>query len=176
MILLALVLATASGRLLIVDETVRVAPGEYVTVSLGLQQRAAVVDLSFRTETPSPGISVALLGPTESRARDGVRREFLRVVYDQRDGAFRFPARRLGDYEILVDNRGNKEKEAVVALRVALGFNDAGIMRPETLSPERRVAVVALSLLFLTVVALWSGRKLLDAIARRKLDEQLPLF
>jgi hypothetical protein len=176
MILLALLLAISSDRLLMVDETLRVRPGAYTTLGLSLQQRPAVVDLSFRTETASPGLSVALLGPAESRVANGPRRQFLRAVYDQRDGAFRFPARRLGDYEILLDNRANKEQEAVVILKVTLGFNEPGTLRPEMLSPERRLAVVSLSLLFFATVVLWSGRKLLAAMEKRRRDEQLSLF
>ena len=113
--------------------------------------------------------------PPDGRVRAGDR-QFLRVVYDRHDGAFRFPARRLGNYEILLDNRSNKDKEAVVSLKVMLGFNEPGTLRPETLSPERQLAIISLSLLFFAAVVLWSGRKLLAATVARKRDEQLPLF
>jgi hypothetical protein len=176
MILLALILAASSNRLLMVDDTVRVPPGEYTTLGVSLKQKPAVVEVSFATDTGSPGVSVALLGPNEALVRNGPRRQFLRVVYDQRDAAFRFPARRLGDYEILLDNRSNKEKEAVVSLKVTLGFDEPGTLRPETVSSERRMVVVSLSLLFFAAVTLWSGRKVLEAMARRRRDEQLPLF
>ena len=176
MILLALLLGTLSNRLLMVDETVRIRPGEFTTFNLSLQQRPAVVDLAFKTQTPSPTVSVALLGPPDGLVNTRERRQFLRAVSKESYGAFRFPARRLGDYEILVDNRENKDKEAVVALKVTLGFNEPGTLRPETVSPERRLSIVAVSLAFFGAVVAWSGRKLLAAIESRKRDEQLRLF
>lgn len=176
MIFLALLLASFSDRLLMVDDVVHVKPGQYTTVSVALQQRPAVVDLSFQTQPASPSLSVALMGPPDGRVSNGERRQFLRVVYDQRDGSFRFPARLLGNYEILLDNRGNKDKEAVVSLKVSLGFNEPGTIRPETISSERRMGVISLSLLFFAAVVFWSGRKLMAAIETRKRDEQLSLF
>lgn len=176
MIFLAFILALFSDRLVMVEETVRLRAGEYTIFKVGLQQRPAVVELSYTTKAASPPVSVALLGPPDGRVSTGERRQFLRVVRDEPEGDFRFPARRLGNYEILLDNRGNKDKEAVVFLKVTLGFDEPGTLRPEGLSPEKRLLVVSLSLLFLAVVVLWSGRRILAAIASRKRDEQLPLF
>ena len=77
---------------------------------------------------------------------------------------------------MLVDNRRNNSGAVAVKLRVALTFDEPGITRPETLSPWRRAAVVGLSLLFFATVVFWSGRRLLEAIEKRKRDEQPPPF
>lgn len=174
MILLLLALTASGGRLTVVEETLRLAPGEARGVNLVLRQRPAVIDIRFRTTESDAAVSVGLRAPEGAEAASP--RNFVRVVREQASGSIRYPARLLGDYQVVVENPQRRPRMATVELRVELGFEEAGTLRPETLPPERRRLVVALSLLFLLVVALWTGRRLLEAIERRKRDEQFPRF
>ncbi len=174
MILLLLALAASGGRLTVVEETLRLAPGEARGVNLVLRQRPAVVDIRFRTTDGDAVVSVGLRAP--EGAEGASPGNFVRVVREQASASIRYPARLLGDYQVVVENPHRSRRTATVELRVELGFEEAGTLRPETLPPERRRLVVALSLLFVLVVVLWTGRRLLEAIARRRRDEQFPRF
>jgi hypothetical protein len=174
MVLLALLLVASASRITVVDEVFSLAPGEVKTVNLSLHQHPAVVDAAFKVTSGDSVVSLGLRGPDGS---DGAAsRRFLRVMHEQSAGALRYPARTLGDYQVLVENPRNHKRPATVALQVSLAFGEAGTLRPEMLSPQRRRAVVGLSLLFFAVVAWWSGRRLLAAIEKRKRDAQFPLF
>lgn len=174
MILLLVALAASGGRLTVVEETFGLAPGAARDLTLSLRQRAAVIDIHFRTEDREATVSLGLRAPEGAEAASP--RNFVRVVRQQASGSIRYPARVPGDYRVVVENPRENKRKVTVRLRVDLGFEEAGTLRPETLAPERRRLVVALSLLFFLVVVLWGGRRLLEAIERRRRDEQLPWF
>jgi len=176
MIALALVLAAAAS-FPVVDEVVRVPPGGVQAVNLSLQQQAAVIEVSFAVVGGPSEISVALLGPGDAASgRRGAPGQYLRLLSRRREGEFRFPASMPGDYQVILDNRGRHRGAAAVKLRVALSFGEAAGLRPRTLSPERRLMVILASLLFFAAVSLYSGRKLLRAMRKRRRGGQLPLF
>lgn len=168
----ALLLTAAASRVTVVDEVVRVPPGDVTLVNLSLRQRPAVVELSFEVVEGPSDIGVALMGPGDGSQPH----QFLRVLSGRKSGAFRYPARTLGEYQVMVDNRRHDSAAVAVKLRVTLAFDEVGITRPGTLSPWRRAAVVGLSLLFFAAVVFWSGRRLLEAIEKRKRDERPPPF
>jgi hypothetical protein len=174
MILLLAALAASGGRLTLIEETFRLAPGELRTVDLSLRQRAAVVEIDFRTAESDAAVSVGLRGP--EGAEGASRRSLVRVMREQTSGSIRYPARLPGDYQVVVENPRHRGRAVSVVLRVALGFEEPGTLRPATLPPERRRLVVTLSLLFFLLVVFWSGRRLLEAIGRRRRDERFPPF
>jgi hypothetical protein len=173
MLPLALLLAVSTGRLTIFDEIVSLGPGETRTVNLGLNQRPAVIEAAFKVLN-GDAVSVGLRGPAETGSPAEPR--FLRVMREQSSGALRFPARVPGDYQLVLENPRRQRHPVSVSFRVTVAFDEPGTLRPETLSPARRRTVVALSLLFFLIVVLWSGRRLLEAIAKRRRDEQSPPF
>jgi hypothetical protein len=173
MLPLALLLAVSAGRLTIFDELVSLGPGEIKTVNLSLNQRPAVIEAAFKV-LGGQVVSVGLRGPAGAGPPGEPR--FLRIMREQSSGALRFPARVPGDYQLLLENPRRRGQPVSVAFRVTVAFDEPGTLRPETLSPARRRTVVALSLLFFLFIVWWSGRRLLEAIARRKHDEQFPPF
>lgn len=173
MLPLALLLAVSTGRLTIFDEIVALGPGETKTVNVGLNQRPAVIEASFKV-LQGETVSLGLRGPDETGSSAQPR--FLRIVREQSSGAIRIAARVPGDYQVLLENPRRHRHPVSAALQVRVAFDEPGTLRPETLSPARRRTVVALSLLFLVVVVWWSARRLREAIAKRKLDEESPPF
>ena len=177
MILFALLVVAAASQVTVVDEVLRLPPGGVKLVNLSLRQRPAVVEVSFEVMEGPSGVTVALMGRGDGeRSRRGQPHQYLRLLPDVKSGAFRYPARTPGEYQVLIDNRGNERSAAAVKLRVTLAFAEAGTAQPATLPPKHRAAVIVLSLLWFAAVVLWSGKKLLAATEKRKRDEQLPLF
>lgn len=176
MIAVALLLAAATS-LPVVDEVVHVPPGNVQAVNLTLQKEEAVIEVSFAVVAGASEINVALVGPGDGIfSRKGAPHQYLRLLPGQQDGTFRFPATVHGDYQVILDNRGQDRREVAVKLHVALTFGEAAALRPRTLSRERKLAVVCLSLLFFGGVALYSGRRLVSAMRKRTRDEQTRLF
>lgn len=173
MLPLAFLLAVSTGRLTIFDEIVTLGPGETKTVNVGLNQRPAVIEAFFKV-LEGETVSLGLRGPDDTGASAEAR--FLRVVREQSSGAIRFPARVLGDYQVLLENPRRHRHSISAALQVRVAFDEPGTLRPVTLSPARRRTVVALSLLFFVVVVWWSARRLRQAITKRELDGQFPPF
>ncbi|MCP5111285.1 MAG: hypothetical protein GY953_10660 [bacterium] len=164
-----LLLAITPSQVVLVDEEVVVQAGQVKSVNVDLEQKPAVVETAFEVIQGGP-VAVSFIGG-EGRARRYVRR-----VVDRRSGSIRYAARRLGSYQVVLDNRQAGQGWVRVKLRVALTFDSEGLARPGTVPPRRRWAVLALSLLFLFVVGTYSGRKLRAAIEKRRRDGQLPLF
>lgn len=173
MLPLALLLAISTGRLTIFDEIVTLGPGETKTVNVGLNQRPAVIEASFKV-LEGETVSLGLRGPDETGTSAEPR--FLRIMREQSSGSIRIPARVPGDYQVLLENPRRHRRPVSAAFRVTVAFDEPGTIRPETLSPARRRAVVTLSLLFFVVVVWWSARRLREAIVKRRLDEQFPPF
>ena len=164
---LALVLIAASGSFQVVDDSFSLDPGQVKPIRISLHQRPAVIDGSFEV-LQGGNINVSVLG----RAGGGGS-VFLRQIADSKSGSFRQAARRPGDFEVVLDNRGNTEP-TTVKLQVELRFDAMGLEEPATLTAARRAVVVGVSLLFLGVLAVWFASRLAPAIERRKRAAPLP--
>jgi hypothetical protein len=64
----------------------------------------------------------------------------------------------------------------VLALLAAAVQSTQFHVEPQALSPERRAAVVLVSLVFFVAIAFYSGRKLRRALSRRPKEPQAPSF
>ena len=166
---LALLLLAASNQVVLVDEEVVVEAGKVKAVHVDLRQRPAVVETTFEVLRGEP-VEVSLIGG------EGRGRRYLRRVSDRSSGTIRYAARKLGPYQLVLDARGVDQGRTTIRLRIALAFDSAGLLQPGSLSPQRRSAVVALSVLFFLLVVAYTGRRLKAAIAKRRNDEQPPLF
>ncbi len=158
--LLALLLAAAPvQRVVLVDETVRVPPRSAKGVTAVLQQERAVIEVSCRL-VEGDEVLVVVLPPPGAGAR--------RVVYmdpsKPRDHPYRYLAAAPGEYQIVVDNKGDSPAQAV--LKVTLAFGVPGAAEPLTLPPRRRSVVLGLSLLFLAAVGWVSARRILPLFRR----------
>jgi len=159
---------SAMSNLVAIDERVSLGPGEVRAFNLSLRQHPAVVEASFEVVRGGE-ITVMLMGR-------GRGRRFYRAVSDRSAGSFRQAVPELGDYQVVLDNRGSQSRRVTAQLRVTLDFDAPGLTEPETLGPVKRAMVVGASLLFLGLAVLWGGRRLWPAIERRRRDERLPLY
>ena len=177
MTVLALLLALSASQLALIDETVSLAAGEVRGLNVVLNQRRAVLDVSYETLGSDSAIGVGLIGPADGvGAPRGVPHQYLRMIAPDTTGGFRFPAAELGEYQLILDNRGEESVAVEVRLRVTLAFGETGTLRPGIVPLRRRTAVVALSTLFFLTVVLFSGRRLMQAFRRRTPSAPPPLF
>ncbi len=166
MTLLALLLfaVTASpARLSLIDEVVSVPAGQVEALSVALRQKPAVIEAHFSVTGGRDEITVGLVGPSS----DGGHYRFLREARSVAHGVIRYPATEFGEYQVLVDNRGQKEHPVAVQLSIDLIFNEPGTLRPALVSPARRRVVVGSSLAFFLLICLWSGRRVVLSFRRR---------
>ena len=156
--LLALLLVAAPQRLLLVEETVEVPPKTAKGLTAVLQQQRAVIEVVCR---PIEGedLILIILPPEGAGARP---------VYVQpprpEDHPYRYLAMQPGEYQVVVENRG--EAPARVALKVTLVFGAPGAAEPFTLPEPRRRLVVGMSLLFLAAIGWISARRILPLFRR----------
>jgi hypothetical protein len=175
LLLLLLLAAPSPDRLELVNDTFKVEPKHQRVVHLSLEQREAVIEVSYRMLNGEPDLIVALIGPDPATPAAERRAGYLRFAPGVREGKFRYPATTKGDYTVALYGRDLKE-EADVALEVVLDFEEEGLLRPGLLSSGRRYMVVALSLLFFFAVSFWSGGRLLSAVRRRPPSSLPPRF
>ncbi|MGE5489480.1 MAG: hypothetical protein ACM3ZB_16810 [bacterium] len=153
MILALILLASA-----IVD-TVAVEPGKSVLLPVEVRDAAAAVECEFTLMSPGPGVRVSLV----DAARPHGRGVLASTGYAQ-EGHLRFNARP-GRYAVLVENGLDHQQGAEVFVRVAL----LPLSRhPRELSPARRAAVVAVSLIVFGLIAGYAFIKLRPSLALRK--------
>ncbi len=166
LLLVAVLSACARGAVLL-DEAVQVPPGDWRPFRILLQQRPAEVSCSFAVLEGRAGVRVAILPASEyRRLRAGRRARLLVSTVFQRAGGFRYALSEAGEYVLIVDNRRQMQAPALVRLRVSVEFLPHP--RARTLPPERRMAVVALSLALFFAIVLWSGRRLLRAMREQR--------
>jgi len=158
----ALLLAAATGRVVLVDDVVRVPPNSSRAVDIALRQRPAILECSFSVIRGSPEVRVALVSREHARQfRPGQSRQIILSTPFQRTGGFRH-ASAIGEYLVVIDNHLSRGAAAEVQLTVAVLFD-----QPRELSAQRRITVIVLSLLFLSAVAFFAARRLRGAIRTR---------
>jgi hypothetical protein len=148
MIAFALFSVLASGL-------VSVPPAKWTAVDVNVPSNGAIVDCTFKVVN---GERVQVLLLDRQQARRFHRGRAVQPLYSSgfTDGA-RFLERidDAGEYVLLVDNRLDARSAAQVQLRLELLQPHA--MNVRTAPPERRRAVVALSLLFFGAVLAFSA-------------------
>ena len=177
MMALALLLLLMANHLVLIDETVSLAAGEVKGLSLALNQSPAVLDVRYETLGDDAEVTVGLIGPGDGVASPrGTPGRYLRLTAPAAAGAFRFPAAELGEYQIVLDNRGEGAGPVDIRLTVTLGFGETGTLRPGLISTQRRTVVMTLSTLFFLAVVFYSGTRLVRAFKRRMPSEPPPLY
>jgi hypothetical protein len=141
----------------------RLAPGDFRWVPFTVRQTPSEVDCHFEVLSGNPSVHLELLPMTEFRLFDrGQEHDTMAVTPEGRQGDFRRIIDSRGQYAVVVQNaRG--APPATVVLRVRTNLNP-GADVARTLSPRRRLAVIALSFAFFFVTIVWSGRKLLRSM------------
>ena len=177
MIWLALILAATTTDLVLVEETVRLAPRDVKAVNVSLQQREAVIEVSVDVAGQGAAINVGLLGPGDGIwSRRGEPLQYLRLIPETGAARFRYPARQRGEYQVVLDNRTRKSTAVSANLRVSVIFDAPGAIQPAKLSPRRQAVVIAASLLFFAGLLWWPGRKLFRVMSTRLRRRPPPLY
>ena len=160
-------LAAAATSVELVDEVYRIPPAEWKYVEINLRQNPALVTASFRVESGSDKVRLALMTRTDlAHLRDELPHGLLAVTPPGNSGALDFRVREPGDYVLVVDNRSSKAMPAAVHLRIALDFARHSGPVVTRLGPRRQAAVIILAFAFFFGVVTYSTRKLLRAAKR----------
>jgi hypothetical protein len=167
-VLLAPVLAAAAGstHVELVDEIVQVPAGGRQDVPVVLKQRPARVAAEYQVEAGGPEVRLALV-PREGLERPGGKppEGVLAVTSSAPSGRLRYRAPLRGEYALLVENR-DYSRAAAVHLRVSLDFAadaEPGVTR---LTPQRQLAVIAISFAVFFAIVTYSARRLLEGMRR----------
>lgn len=168
MVLLA---AAASTHVQLIDEVVRVPAGDWRYVEVALKQRTAFVSADYQVKSGSPDIRLALLhrGDLE-RMQTGLPPvqlpdDALAVTRQAASGRIRYRVPERGVYVVLIDNRASA-RPAAAQLLVSLDFGPRPGPPVTRLSPQRQMAVIAISFAVFFAIATSSARRLLRGMRR----------
>jgi len=163
MCVFAFLLLFASGqRLDLVNEVYHVPANDWRYVEFVLHQQTAEVAASFVVISGPAKVRAAIMSREDlERLRNDIPQNVLAVTPEGAAGALRFHVRQPGNYVVVLDNRGAPAAE--VRLRVTLDFRPRG---PDVtqLSPERQLAVIAISFVVFIGIVSWSARRLLKGV------------
>jgi hypothetical protein len=142
------------------DTVVKVPPSHWIAIDVRAPQNRTTAHVYFDVQSGGSRIQAILLSRAEAeRFRQG---RSIRPLYTsgfESSDRFRVLIPDRGDYVLLLDNRLESRFPTQVALRLELSHADDVTVR--TVSPERRRATVALSLLFFGAVVVFSAVKFL---------------
>ena len=137
---------------------VSVPASQWETVDLRIPEPGTTVDISFHVRHGSR-VQVLLLEREEAdRFHRGRSFDPLLTTGFQSSGRVRYRVAERGEYVLLIDNRIEGRGPTLVDLRVEATPHHVNVRE---LPPERRRAVVALSLLFFGATVFFSARQLL---------------
>jgi len=176
-ILFALILAAgASNYLPLFDEIVRIPRGQWRAISVSLNQRPAQVQCRYQVvRGPSKVRAVVMSREDVTRFQQGMDYHVMAITEADRKGELRHVISRPGDYMVLIEN-DSQGSPSYVQLLVGLEFNRYTSFEPLTVPPQRRGAIIAISLLLFTLIGAWSGRRLLRATRGRRIPPPPQLF
>lgn len=144
-------------------QPIRLEPGDFRWVDITVRQTPSEVDCRYEVIEGDPSVSVELLPRSEFRAFSrGRDHDTMAMTPKGRNGEFRRIVDERGRYAVVVKNASGA-RPATVVLHVKTNVNP-GADAARTLPPERRLAVIAISLAVFFVTLAWSGRKLLKAM------------
>jgi hypothetical protein len=134
----------------LVNQTVKVRPGESERIDLTVQQRGAFLELDFEVSKGRSGVRVAIMN-----RRDDV----LTTTEYKKQGRFQIALPEPGRYVLVVDNLLEGRDTAECRVRAELLIQPPPVEARE-LPLGRRLAVIAVSLGLFGSVAVYAGRKL----------------
>jgi hypothetical protein len=142
----------------------KLAPGDFRWLPLTVRQTPVEVDCHFDVAGGNPSVHVELLPMSEFRHFDrGLEHETLASTPEGATGAFRRIIDTPGQYAVIVAN-ARSAPPATVSLHLETNVNPNRAEVARTLSPQRRLAVIAISFAFFFLTVAISGRKLLRAM------------
>jgi len=147
--------AYAAQPTVLVDEIFDIAPRKAGAVHLNLRQRTASVKCWFEVKDGAD-VRPAIL--TESG-------EYVYTGDFSPGGEFTYRVRNTGDYRVIFDNSKQTSSTSHVYVKILLDFMDGPVT---TATPTRQKAAIFGSLALFVLIAAWSAKKLLPAIAERR--------
>ena len=151
----------AVGTQVLVDDVSHIPAAQWRYHSLTLKQTPVTVDCQFKVLSGNAGVRVALVNRD---ALDQIRqgdREPMESTPFRLEGSFQRLLTTPDEYAVVVENGG--VGPVGLKLRVALEFSEQSLPKARYISPERRLAVIGISLTAFLVVVIYSARKLLAA-------------
>ncbi|MDX2152059.1 MAG: hypothetical protein SFV54_15080 [Bryobacteraceae bacterium] len=168
MTLALMALAAAPSLVTLVDEPVRIPAGQWRTLPIVLRQQPGVVQAAFRVRR-GDGVRVLLVTRKDADLwRAGQPFTVVGQSAVTREATVNFPARKPGDYELVVDYSSAKEGLTELDLKVGLAFGNTNSMTVRYLEPQRRLFVIWASLCFFGATVWFAGLRLARAIASRE--------
>jgi hypothetical protein len=171
MIPFSLILLAASTHVELVNEVVRIPPGDWRYVEVGLKQRPAFVSADYTVEPGSPELRLALIRRDQlddlqgkqpgAALPDGV----FAITAPGRSGRLRYRAQVRGEYAVVIDNRLGG-RPAAAHLRVSLDFGGRPGPEVTSLSPLRQLTVILITFVVFFAIVSYSARRLLRGIRR----------
>ena len=167
MISFALILLAAATHVELVNEVLRVPPGEWRSVQLGLKQRPAMVAADFEVESGPAHVRLALMRREDmERLKGELPAGVMAMTAPASSGRLRYRVRVPGDYVVVIENRGGDARPVEARLRVALDFQMQSGPEVTRLSPGRQFAVILISFVVFFGIVSYSARRLLRGIRR----------
>jgi hypothetical protein len=147
--------------LVVLAETIVNVPASYWrAVAVKIPDNNTTVQCSFDVRSEGIKIQALLIARDQAdRFRLGRSINPLYVTGVETSARFRQRVPDAGDYVLILDNRLEGKSAAQVALRIELSSPNSTIVRE--LPPQRRRAIVALSLAFFGAVVVFSARQFL---------------
>ena len=166
MLPVALLLLASTQRVEIVNGPFEIPAGKWYQVGLGLRQgRPVVVSADFDLHS-GPGVRLEFLRREDLGERlEGRPNSYLAMTAAGTSGHLRYLVRERGYYVLFLDNR--KGTQGVAGhLHVAEDFGGRRTPEVTQLSPQRQIAVIAISFALFFAIVTFSARHLLRAIKR----------
>lgn len=146
-----------AGQLVTLD------PDDFRWVDVTVRQVPAEVDCSYQVVKGDASVHVELLPRSELRAFSrGRDHDTMARTPDERNGEFRRVVDQPGHYVVVLKN-ARRSRPATVQLNIETNFNPAADVA-RTLSPGRRLTVIAISFAVFFATVAWSGHRLLRAM------------
>ena len=156
-----LALWAAMGTQVLFDEVSQIPASQWRYHSLTMKQTPVTVDYQFKVVSGNTGVRVTLVNRDALDQIRGGDREPMESTPFRLEGSFRRLVSNPDEYAVVVENGG--VGPVAVMLRVTLDFSERGLPQARYISPERRLAVIGISLTAFLVVVIYSARKLLAA-------------
>jgi len=160
-----ILLFASSSHVDLVDEVYEIPANHWYYKELGLKQKPASVSASYKVESGSMEVRLALMHIEDlDRLRDGSPHGVIEVTGSSGQGAIHRALINAGsDYVIVVDNRGQTPSK--IHLQVSLDFGGA-YPQITQLSPRRQITVILVSFAAFFCIVTWSANRLLREIRK----------
>ncbi len=125
---------------------VTVPPQEWKPIDVIVSQANSTLECTYKMQESGTAVQVLLMERAEAgRFQQGRRFTAMESMPHGRDGHFRTSVEKPGEYVLILDNRLESRRAARVNVKVDVTAPSQVLVR--TLSPERKRAVIAISLL-----------------------------